>query len=114
LRAEKMQGKHALMNAEKPSKPKLSGQAAIALASAAGVIVATRMSRTGLLLTAGLAWYLWKQQAEQPQGHLPPADEQPTREPPDFPQAPCRPENQDEKAWSELRKAIQPFTGEGT
>ncbi len=54
------------MKDDSSKKAQRRGQAVIALASAAGVIAATRMSRTGLLLTAGLVWHLWRQAERQP------------------------------------------------
>ncbi len=47
-------------------KNPLKGQALIALAAAAGVVVASRLSRSGLALTAGLAWHLWNSRKARP------------------------------------------------
>jgi hypothetical protein len=47
-------------------KNPLKGQALIALAAAAGAIVASRLSRTGLALTAGLALHLWNSRMARP------------------------------------------------
>lgn len=47
-------------------KSPLKGQALIALAAAAGVVVASRLSRTGLALTAGLAWHFCSRRKASP------------------------------------------------
>lgn len=48
-------------------KSPLKGQALIALAAAAGVVVASRLSRTGLALTAGLAWHFCSRRKASPE-----------------------------------------------
>lgn len=49
-----------------PEKSHLKGQALIALAAVAGVVVAGRLSRAGLALAAGLAWHLWNSRTACP------------------------------------------------
>lgn len=121
----------------KPENSHLKGQALIALAAAAGVIAASRLSRTGLALTAGLAWHVWSRwkarpgpvQAWQPEEaaaatappsaspdfgkevKLPP-DLQPEAEPTIEPSAvlprPAEVEDTHSPAWDDLRAALAP------
>lgn len=118
-----------------PEKSHLKGQALIALAAAAGVVVAGRLSRTGLALAAGLAWHLWNsrtacpssvesgQSAEAPSDTVPPPGPsiltEDARSPlpvlPDvtaameeMPAALPRVDDTRSSAWDDLRAALTP------
>lgn len=68
------------------SKPRAKGLAQIALGAAAGAFLASRMNRGALLLTAGLAYSLWKKGLESPtsqasaEAAFTPAAEEPSAE----------------------------------
>jgi len=110
---------------EAPSSSRSSGYAKIALASAAGVIVASRLSRPVLLTAAGLALAWWNKRRHAPPPSQP--EVRPERQPvqetvrpePDplpalptsaetCPSAPERAETPVADAWDDLRAALSP------
>jgi len=136
----------AFVNMDSPVQPPAStsqakGYATIALASAAGVIVASRMNRPALMLAAGLALSWWRRQAnataevpasEEPAMEVadvlsmviqdtktptePTADDLPETpsEPAQaevFTKLPQRPAKPPLNAWDDLRAAISPGLG---
>lgn len=120
----------------KPDNSHLKGQALIALAAAAGVVAASRLSRTGLALSAGLAWHFWNSRKARPdpvqakppeeavatvappapaglQGEsIQPPDQPPEAEPTMGPAValPVTPPLEDTRspAWDDLRAALAP------
>ncbi len=90
------------------SKPSAKGLAQIALGAAAGAFLASRMNRGALLLTAGLAYSLWKK------GHESPVKSSETSEEPAFTDAVGEPSSENgrtEEALTEpvlLAKAEEP------
>lgn len=118
-------------------KSPLKGQALIALAAAAGVVVASRLSRTGLALTAGLAWHFCSRLKASPApaqakhcedaataSSLPPAavsvseqegrppelpsEAEPAMEPAVHQAVPSLMEDTHSPAWDDLRAALTP------
>ncbi len=118
-------------------KSPLKGQALIALAAAAGVVVASRLSRTGLALTAGLAWHFCSRRKASPEPEQPaqpdevaadsppltipaspseeaplpldlPSEAEPTQEPAVLLAVPSSMEDTHSPAWDDLRAALAP------
>lgn len=99
-------------------KNPLKGQALIALAAAAGVLAASRLSRAGLALTAGLAWHFCSRRKASPTpltaSEVTPltpdlaSEAAPTQEPAVLLAVPSPMKDTHSPTWDDLRAALAP------